>query len=184
MADPLRDPIIVVDTREQRPLPFPRFLRCAAPAGGGTRTVRVHTLRRALSEGDYLLEGEPTGTIVERKGSLREVAQNCLSGDLTRFTSALSRLAEACDRPVLLLEGSVADLSPRNKGDDFRPGVDKLIRMTNERGVSLLVLPAKTLEQRRHVGEWVARLLINGALDGNAERPGAHRLQRSGDGGD
>lgn len=174
----------MVDTREQRPLPFPRFLHCAAHAGGGTRTVRVHTLRRALPEGDYLLEGYATGTIVERKGSLREVAQNCLTKDLDRFTSALSRLAEACERPVLLLEGSVADLSPRNKGDDFRPGIDKLIRMTNERGISLMVLPAKTLDQRRHVGEWIARLLINGALHGNLQQSGPAGIQRPGDGGD
>jgi hypothetical protein len=42
--------------------------------------------------------------------------------------------------------------------------VDALHRICLERRIQILYLPAATPEQRRSVGEEVARLLINGAI--------------------
>jgi hypothetical protein len=48
--------------------------------------------------------------------------------------------------------------------------VDALHRICIERRIQILYLPAATPEQRRSVGEEIARLLINGAIT-HAEQP-------------
>jgi len=42
--------------------------------------------------------------------------------------------------------------------------MDSFQRILYEKDVPLILLPAATMSARKAVGEWVARLLINGAL--------------------
>ena len=86
--------VILQDTREKKPLRFPANLRVLDDKKPAYKqkmiTVRLHTVPQKLDTGDYLLQGHETDTIVERKGSLREVAMNCLNQrDRKRFIDCL-----------------------------------------------------------------------------------------------
>ena len=119
-----------------------------------------------LETGDYCLLGYEKTTLIERKGSLREVAGNCLTKDgIRRFTSQVDRLKEAAKYPYLLLEGTPVELQ-RPTIHVEKPGLalDSFQRILLERNVPFLLLPALTTTSRRALGEWAARLLINGAL--------------------
>lgn len=119
-----------------------------------------------MKTGDYALLDHEKCCLVERKGSLREVAGNCLTKDgIRRFTSQIDRLKEEAEKPILLLEGSPIDLQRPTKYVP-EPGLalDSFQRILFERQVPLVLLPSSTTTARRAVGEWVARLLINGAL--------------------
>lgn len=69
-------PIIEIDSREQTPLVFTRL----QSVSGAT-----------LSEGDYRIAGV-VDWVVERKGSLDELASNCVGNNRDRFARELFRL--------------------------------------------------------------------------------------------
>ena len=128
-------------------------------------TVELHTVRQKLPTGDYILSGQSETCIVERKGSVLEIAKNCLDKtDRARFVRELVRLKEETSHPVLVLEGSPAQLLDAREGSI---AVDALIRLLHEYGVELLLLPSGITKHRRALGEWVARLLINRTLNDN-----------------
>ena len=153
---------ISVDTREKRPLVFPAHLPVLQghpSCRHSTRIVPVAVDRRTLETGDYASTSSPI--VVERKGSLQEIQENCLGTDRPRFLRALDRLAST-PHPILLLEGTPADLltsTQRTPNPHF--AVDAFLRDVYERGIRLLILPTKTLEQRRAAGELVARIFWN-----------------------
>jgi len=166
-----KDWLVVVDSREKKPLPLPRHLTLLndlyPPEQKSVRTVTIHQVKEPLPSGDYLLRGHEDRTIVERKGSLREVFQNCLSKDRQRFVDALGRLSESSDRPTLLVEADLPGLQRGVGGlspNEVSAGFDSLLRTCGDLGVQLFVLPGRTLPQRRLAGEFLLRLLINGAL--------------------
>lgn len=156
---------ITVDTRERRPLLFPSHLPVLQghpSCRHSTRVVPVAVSVRTLETGDYASEGSPV--VVERKGSLQEIQGNCIGDDRPRFLRALDRLAAAA-HPILLLEGTPADLltaTPRTPNPHLV--MDAFLRDVYERGIRLLVLPTKTIDQRRAAGELVARIFWNSAL--------------------
>jgi ERCC4-type nuclease len=169
--------LILVDTREKKPLLFPEHLTVLSdtqPAHTqATVTVRLHTERKRLETGDYLLASHPTTTIVERKGSVREVQTNCLNRrDRARFVRCLERMRDAAVDPVLLLEGSPADLVKPLPANAYGqpgespagPALDALFSLLHEYGIRLLLLPNSTVANRRAMGEIVARDLIAGAI--------------------
>lgn len=84
-------PIIEIDSREQTPLVF----------------TRLQSVRATLSEGDYGIAGVPDFR-VERKGSLDELASDCVGHARDRFEKELFRL-----RPYrfkrLLIVGATCD---------------------------------------------------------------------------
>lgn len=124
-----------------------------------------------MKTGDYALLEHEKCCLVERKGSLREVAGNCITKDgLRRFTAQVDRLKEEAEHPILLLEGTPMDLQRATKHVP-EPGMalDSFQRILFERQVMLVLLPSSTVSARRAVGEWVARLLINGALNGSPQ---------------
>ena len=101
---------LLIDTEEKIPLLFPRSILVAR--GGGSdkpRVVMVETERLRLETGDYTLEGHEATALVERKGSISELAQNLLTADYRRHRAAFARLSQI-PYPYLLLEGSPADL--------------------------------------------------------------------------
>ena len=128
-------------------------------------TVELHTVRQKLPTGDYVLSGSESTCIVERKGSLLEISKNLFDKkDRERFVRELVRLKEETSHPVLVLEGSPAQLLESHEGSI---AVDALIRLLQEYGVELLLLPSGITKHRRALGEWVARLLINRTVNGN-----------------
>ena len=127
-------------------------------------TVELHTVRQKLPTGDYVLSGSESECIIERKGSLLEISKNLFDRkDRQRFIRELVRLKEETSHPVLVLEGSPAQLLESHEGSI---AVDALIRLLQEYGVELLLLPSGITKHRRALGEWVARLLINRTLHG------------------
>lgn len=128
--------------------------------------MRLEVVEFPLTTGDYALQGYEDQVLVERKGGLREVAGNCLTVEgRRRFISQVDRLKAQAKHPYLMLEGSPTELQKpvANVPKPFL-ALDAIQRILLERGVPLLLLPSTTITARRAMGEWVARLLINGAL--------------------
>lgn len=161
---------IVVDSREKKPLPFPEHLpslRSDLPAlSRSSRTYHLKIEKATLKTGDYLLKGHEAGCLIERKGSLAEVAGNCLTPDGRRkFVAAMDRLKDSCLYPYLLLEGNILEtMNPTKDLPDPWNAVDSLHRILLERNIGLILLPNTSMSARRAVAEWAARLLVNAAL--------------------
>lgn len=154
------DYTITIDTREQKPPPFPSTLRIVTTPAPSLRTsrARIFTHRDSLTTADYALLGHEDRALIERKGSLREIASNTLTRDRPRFIRSLDRLATACLYPYLLLEAS-----PTAIVAEHEPPFDSLLHLLVERRISLLLLPSSTQAQRLSLGRILARLLIAGA---------------------
>lgn len=154
----MRTYVIHVDTREKRPLLFPSVIsllsRAHLPQKQVSLQAQIAVVRSELPTGDYMLSR--SACLIERKGSLMEVCQNCLTHDRPRFIRAIDRLAEASPRPYLLLETSLT--TP----PEGLLGFDSLSQILMERRISLLLLRTDTENARRTAGELVARLLIAG----------------------
>lgn len=152
---------ILVDTREKNPLLFPHTLTVLddtrLPSERRRRVIRLRTVKTAMQTGDYALEDEESRCLVERKGSLQEIAGNLLCAtDRPRTIACLDRLRESSDRPVLFLE----DRPSRVPDPDEPLALDALNRALHERSIELLVLPTHSISSRRRAGEFVARLLL------------------------
>ena len=163
--------IILVDNREKIPLLFPSHIvmlcRNCVPHARKARTIQVTTEPAHLKTGDYALQGNLARILVERKRDFSELARNCLTLDGRRkFSDECKRLANECDHPVLLVEGSIPQLLRT-----YRPytnespwlAVDAYQRLCLEWGIETVYLPSSSTAQRRVVGEFIAHLLINGA---------------------
>tara|TARA_R100000049_G_C1898741_1_gene49436 strand:+ start:178 stop:684 length:507 start_codon:yes stop_codon:yes gene_type:complete len=161
---------IVQDSREKKPLKFPANLKVLndtiPPNKQQMVTVRLHTVVEKMDAGDYLLRGYETTTIIERKGSLREIAKNCLHyKDRERFIKALIKLKNACNHPILMLEGTPLEMEkPCKNVPNPTCAIDALMRLLREYKIEMILLPGKTYSHRRACANWVARLLINGAI--------------------
>lgn len=161
---------IIQDTREKKPLKFPANLKVLddkyPPHKQRVTTIRIHTLVEKLEAGDYLLQGYEDNTIIERKGSLREIAKNCLNEkDRVRFIKALVKLKNACDHPILMLEGTPLQMEKPCKNVPHPAcAIDGLMRLIREYDIELILLPGTTYSHRRACANWVARLLIAGAI--------------------
>ena len=131
---------------------------------GSTTTIRLHVVRSKLDTGDYALRGYERLCLIERKGSIREVAQNCLTGDRLRVGRAFGRLRSECRMPVLLLEGTMSSLLKCRYTKKPYAALDALLRLIAEYDLRLLMLSASTVGMRQQMGELVARLLINTAV--------------------
>lgn len=161
---------ILVDSREKKPLPFPEHLpslRSDVPVlSRSSRTFRLRTERVTLKTGDYALKGYEETCLIERKGSIAEVAGNCLTPDSRRkFVAAMDRLKSACLFPYLLLEGNLLDtLTPTKALPDPWNAIDALHRLLLERNIGFILLPNTSMSARRAIAEWAARLLVNATL--------------------
>ena len=165
-----REWVILQDSREKKPLLFPETLSFLDPTKPPwfRRSVRVRLRveKYPLKTGDYCLLGHEKTALIERKGSLREVAGYCLTKDgCRRFTSQVDRLKDEAALPYLLLEGTPVDLQRPTKYVE-KPGLalDSFQRILFQKGVALILLPSATTTARKAVGEWAARLMINGAI--------------------
>lgn len=162
---------VLIDTREQNPLPLPSTLLVLnpnrLPSDQTSLGISLTHTPFTLKTGDYALAGHETTCVIERKGSIFEVAQNCLSGDRDRFVRSLVRLRDTIKYPYLLLEGCPAHLLMRDPCQSgFQPNLalDSLIRLLSEYRVAPLFMPTGSLGNRRAMGEWVCRLLVNHSM--------------------
>lgn len=161
---------IIQDTREKLPLVFPHHLTIldptAFPWDRRTFTATLTVQKQTLETGDYLLQGSEQVTLIERKGSLDEVANNCLTRDGRRkFAACCLRLRSSCSKPYLILEGSPSLLSkPLRTGEPPGIALDSLLRLLAEHRIEMLLLPSPSFQARLQFGEWAARLLINNAI--------------------
>jgi len=169
---------ILQDDREKTPLLFPANMvmldDAHLPCERRSCTVSLTVAKKRLQTGDYALEGFESRVLIERKKHLPELFANLLTPTgRERFVKACDRLRSECAHPILILEGTIGHLVRTARAQlDVDPWlvVDALHRICLERRIQILYLPAATPEQRRSVGEEVARLLINGALT-HAEHP-------------
>ena len=155
---------ILVDTREKKPLPFPEHVSVwDRDRWHSQRTVGIRTRSHKMAVGDYAIEGG--GVLVERKGSLREVAQNCMSRDRARFLDCLDRMHAAPERAVLVLEETPSSIvKQESRNQKVQGAIDALMDELIVRDISLILVQTNTLAQRRDAARLVARLLIAGAL--------------------
>lgn len=100
-------PVLLIDTREQQPLPFALY-----------KERFSHIVRATLKTGDYSIFGYEDRIAIERK-SLAD-----LTGSLThgrdRFFKELERLAEV-DRAVLLIEATAREVHSPYKHTLVKP---------------------------------------------------------------
>ena len=157
-----RKQTILIDSREQLPLPFPGTV-----VVDGTRyslTGKVVTRH----EGDYALKGYEDCCIVERKYSARELLKNLFDPkDGKRQAKALTRLCSACELPVLVLEATPALLLRPSRGVKDPSGLPLgLVRMLHRfDNLHLVFAPTfGSARNRQLTGELVASLLIASAI--------------------
>jgi hypothetical protein len=85
-------PIIDIDSREIQPLVF----------------TRLQSMRATSHEGDYAIAGV-TDFAVERKGSLDELAGNCVGSNRDRLEREFHRLRPYCFRRLLIVGATCDD---------------------------------------------------------------------------
>lgn len=156
---------VQIDSREKKPLQFPRTLTIASPnaPARSKKTLRasITTQTLTMETGDYRLANHDL--LIERKGGLFEVAKNTLTRDRDRFIAQLRRLNDACSHPILFLEGAPSDLL-NTKDKEDRLAIDSLQRLCYTHHVRLLVLPCRTHPQRSFAAQWLLREMINYGL--------------------
>lgn len=99
-----RHPVVVVDTREQEPYTFDR--------------QRVLVVRRALVAGDYALDADEEGLVIERKSLDDYVSSVILARD--RFLRELAILTRY-RAPCVLVEGSLEDIAEHRYRQGIHP---------------------------------------------------------------
>ncbi len=122
----------------------------------------VTTQKKTMPVGDYILEGFGDTCIIERKGSIGELANNLLGDDHKRAMAAFGRLADATSHPYLLLECTAAQLRTRSRWvQEPERIVDALAALIEKFGFRLL-LCGKCVDvvQKRTVGELVLRIML------------------------
>lgn len=136
--------LILVDSREQKPLAFPSTIRANS---------KLYTLRSSvttLPTADYHLSVPKPRVLIERKSGWGELASNLLSADKARFSRCLDRLAEA-PYPLLFLEQPLTPPRP-NKGVRNPPSIEELysllLAQLAPRGIHFL--PAPTSNRLRN----------------------------------
>lgn len=169
-----RDWVIVHDDRERRPLLFPANMAMLDPVSKTPTTVRLSVVKARLTTADYLLtedtpytlSGSSKALVVERKMTLDEIGQKLQDPHgFSLFDAQLGRMAKDYAFPVLLLESTPTRFNVPT-GKCPVPGIvhDLFQRLLLKHRVSLQYLPCPGLNDRRAMGEWVARLLINAHL--------------------
>lgn len=156
---------VQIDSREQRPLPFPGYIEVNSErlTGGKRGVVKVHTETVELPYGDYRLKSAPRGAVVERKASKDELIKNMFDPtDMRRACRAFRRLQLNSSHPILLLEISLHELfKPASfAAVDYTGGevMSRLGILSRFYGLSLLWVPRTS--NRVLVGTVIAEILF------------------------
>jgi len=160
-----RQLIVLGDTREQAKLLFPSHVSVRHPTGE-THRHEVHLASKKLDTGDYALQGFEKACLIERKGSIREVSQNCLTSDSSRFEKCLQRLSSECSHPLLLFEGDIKSLlTPTQHVKNPGHAIDALLLLLAKYRIPFYTFKTRTQDDRRLAGEYALRALIAGAFN-------------------
>lgn len=153
---------VTIDRNEKRPLRFPKTIRWYPSRGAKGQQVLVRTQTKVLPAGDYALAGFEDRCIIERKGSLRELAQNLLSDDWARANRAFGKLSLATANPYLMLECTPAELRKAEQWvQEPARVIDALAALIERFGFRLLLCGSvKTVQQKQTVGELMLRLML------------------------
>jgi len=153
---------VLVDSREQTPLLFPENMLWWPARASRPEHIRVVTKTTKMDTADYALDGYEHITLVERKGSMRELQGNLFTADYKRACAAFERLSEACTFPYLLLD--IPDVEYR-KVTKFVPTPDRVFDamawVMHRYGIRLWAVgDCKSGPQRRRVGDQLIRVLM------------------------
>lgn len=169
---------IIQDTNEKKPLLFPSSLVTLNDHTLATSThpsiviklsIKKQRLGKAhpeVTRGDYYLEGYPSRIIIERKGNLREIANNLTKPRSRRnFIAELDYLQTRCKWPIILLEGTPSYyLTPTKEVPIPQVALASLLRLCLERRIWLHFVPKGDAKSRLAAGTWAAQMLIAGAV--------------------
>jgi len=169
---------VIVDSREKRPLLFPSHLivldPTVRPSPSAVKTIRLATRVEKLgpehpevNRGDYYLEGYPDRVIIERKGSIDEIAMNMFRPHRRlRIIEEMKYLSGRCSTPIWLTYGSPrALLTPTRETKCPGPAMDALIDLLLRHTIMLWIVNKPALiASRRATGELAARMMIRGSL--------------------
>lgn len=163
---PPRSVTVLIDNREKEPLTFPSTVDFHQTRGQKPSTIFVKTKKIRMPEGDYALLDHEDDAIIERKGSLRELSNNFMGDDRKRAIAAFQRLVEATEHPYLLIEESISGLlTPTPYVLQPQIILDDLLDFVQSRGIQLLFVGScRASAARRHLGEFVVRLLLSHTL--------------------
>ena len=151
---------VITDTREKTPIPFPKQMTWGDHRG--YRTIfSVKSVPQTLTTGDYAIDSYESIVLVERKGSIRELAGNTLSKDKARFARCLDRLGEETKYPYLLLDFPVTSVNADRNVDSPWLVMDRLYRACHHRGIRVWWISTRTVASRIALGEQLLRLMWN-----------------------
>jgi ERCC4-type nuclease len=102
---------ILIDSREQKPLAFPKSV--TVKVGKTRRTFMLRTKVVTLDAGDYCLAEFPNVGGCERKANNRELYQNLITKDRTRFKKAWQKFVDTYSRPFLMIEQTAVGFTGR-----------------------------------------------------------------------
>jgi ERCC4-type nuclease len=130
---------LVIDTREQAPLDF----------------VAVPTVRMALKQGDYSVEGLTDVVAVERKS--KEDAYGCVGAGRDRFEHCLERLGRL-DRAAVVIECSLRRFKtpPAHTRISAAQAIHSYISWQIQYGV-----PVVWIDSREDAAAWIYRFLVS-----------------------
>lgn len=180
---------VLVDSREQKPLLFPKVLKLhlgnvLVPVGKDKLVrIPIETRTEKLDAGDYTVAEYPGLVGIERKGSIDELAQNLCTRDRYRFTEALGRFFESYRHRALFLDCTpLSVLEPVGTSQDPFYVLDRLwgtvggfpltVIWGNERppkGTPSLTPTART-NARRRLGELLLRWMVSRIIYGGGEK--------------
>lgn len=166
MTTPPRTLTVLIDSREKKPLCFPAVLR-HYPNRGSSRAklIPIRSFRVKLPAGDYALKGHRSCCLLERKGSIEEVASNLLTNDYARFRAALERLAASCTYPYLLIDESLARMNRSSWVEQPDRVLQFLISETTSLGIRLLWIGGSKRPRAKTVlGATILRIMLVHAL--------------------
>jgi len=156
----MKEVTVQIDTREKQPFVFPATVTVWVK--NKPQMLRVRTERVKLAAGDYRLKEAQDKGVIERKGSVRELAQNLLSGDQYRQGRAFRKLRESCSHPYLFLHTAAISLLGSSA---FNPEPERLVQKlawaVDKFGLHLVIVPlASSVASRRLVGKVALNLML------------------------
>lgn len=150
---------LLIDTREQLPLPFTeRHIRVHLDRAKKPTLFHIKCKERKLDVGDYAFEGYELLCPVETKRSPDELYNNLLTDDFERSQRAFSRLLCA-DHPILVCEFSQASLVGHENGKTM----DAISWLISSREPGMIVWfagPRSASKARNCTVDCVLRLMI------------------------
>lgn len=147
---------ILVDTREQKPLPIPQTILWA-PAGCDSKRIHIRTEPQDLNAGDYMLKEAGSICIVERKGNINEIRENLQGRDRPRAMRAFDKLVRATENPVLALDFPITQSLYKGVVDEV---YTRLAQLCASHRLQILGPVGGGINARKRLSDLVIRVLL------------------------